>query len=75
MEEVFVYCNTCKKKVKAMILTKNEKELDESTGGYKRYGVVRIKQHTVGLRKNCEDTSRIKAIVESDTKDDNGVFT
>ena len=52
-----------------MVLTKNEKEYDETTDSYKRFGVVRILQHTVGFRKNCEDTSQIKAIVESDTKD------
>jgi len=74
MHEVFVYCKTCKNKVKAVILTKHEKEYDEPTGSYKRYGMVRIKQHTLGFRKNCEDTSQIKAIVESDSKDANGVM-
>ena len=29
---------------------------------------------TIGFRKNCEDTSQIKAIVESDSKDSNGVM-
>ncbi len=74
MEEVFVYCKTCEKKVKAMILTKHDKEFDETEGTYKRYGIVRILQHTIGFRKNCEDTSQIKAIVESDSKDSNGVM-
>jgi len=55
-------------------LTKHDKKYDEATGGYKRYGMVRILQHRIGLRNNCEDTSQIKAIVESDSKDDNGVM-
>jgi hypothetical protein len=74
VEEIFVYCKICKKKVKAMILTKHDKEYDESTGSYKRYGIVRILQHSMGFRKNCEDTSQIKTIVESDSKDSNGVL-
>ncbi len=69
-----MYCKTCKKKVKAVILTKHDKEYDESTCSYKRYGMVRILQHNIGFRKNCEDTSQIKAIVESDSKDSNGVM-
>lgn len=74
MNEVFVYCKTCKKKVKAIILTKHDKEYDESTDSYKQYGMVRILQHNIGFRKNCKNTSQIKAIVESDTKDSNGVM-
>jgi hypothetical protein len=74
MNEVFVYCKTCEKKVKAVILTKHDKEYDESTSSYKRYGMVKILQHNIGFRKNCEDTSQIKAIVESDSKDSNGVM-
>jgi len=74
MNEIFVYCKTCKKKVKAVILTKHDKEYDESTKSYKRYGMVRILLHNIGFRKNCEDTSQIKAIVESDSKDSNGVM-
>jgi len=74
VNEIFVYCKTCKKKVKAVILTKHDKEYDESTESYKRYGMVRILQHNIGFRKNCEDTSQIKAIVESDSKDSNGVM-
>ena len=74
MNEIFVYCKTCKKKVKAIILTKHDKEYDESTNSYKQYGMVRILQHSVGFRKNCEDTSQIKVIVESDFKDSNGVM-
>ena len=30
MPEIFVYCKTCAKKVKAVILTKHEKEYDDS---------------------------------------------
>jgi len=71
---IFVYCNTCNKKVKAAILTKHDKEYDESTQSYKRYGMVRILQHNIGFRKNCENTSQIKALVESDSMDDNGVM-
>ena len=74
MPEVFVYCKTCAKKVKAVILTKHEKEYDDSISGYRRYGMVKILEHNVGFRKNCSDTSQIKAIVESDSKDDNGVM-
>ena len=74
MNEVFVYCKTCEKKVKAVILTKHDKEYDESTSSYKQYGMVKILQHNIGFRKNCEDTSQIKAIVESDSKDSNGVM-
>ena len=74
MNEVFVYCKTCERKVKAVILTKHDKEYDESTSSYKRYGMVKILQHNIGFRKNCEDTSQIKAIVESDSKDSNGVM-
>lgn len=74
MNEIFVYCKTCKKKVKAVILTKHDKEYDESTSSYKRYGMVRIIEHRMGFRKNCDDTSQIKAIVESDSKDSKGVM-
>jgi len=74
VNEVFVYCNTCKKKVKAVILTKHEKEYDEPTQSYKRYGMVRILQHRIGFRKNCDDTSQIKAVVESNYTDSNGVM-
>ena len=74
MNEIFVYCKTCKKKVKAVILTKHDKEYDESISSYKQYGMVKILQHNIGFRKNCEDTSQIKAIVESDSKDSNGVM-
>jgi len=74
VNEIFVYCKTCKKKVKAVILTKHDKEYDESTDSYKRFGMVRIMQHNIGFRKNCDDTSQIKAIVESDSKDSNGVM-
>jgi acyl-CoA hydrolase len=36
--------------------------------------MVRILQHNIGFRKNCIDTSQIKTIVESDSKDDAGVM-
>lgn len=74
MDKISVYCKTCEKKVKAVILTKHDKEYDESSSSYKRYGMVKILQHNIGFRKNCEDTSQIKAIVESDSKDSNGVM-
>jgi len=74
MPEIFVYCKTCAKKVKAVILTKHEKEYDDSISGYRIYGMVKILEHNVGFRKNCSDTSQIKAIVESDSKDNNGVM-
>ena len=74
MNEIFVYCKTCEKKVKAVILTKHDKEYDESTSSFKRYGMVKILQHNIGFRKNCDNTSQIKAIVESDSKDSNGVM-
>lgn len=74
MSEISVYCKTCKKKVKAVILSKHDKEYDKSTGNYKQYGMVRIIQHNIGFRKSCDDVSQIKAIVESDSKDSNGVM-
>jgi len=74
MIDIFVYCKTCGKKVKAVVLTKHEKEYDESISGYRRYGMVKILEHNIGFKTNCSDTSQIKAIVESDSKDDNSVF-
>jgi hypothetical protein len=74
MNELYVYCNTCNKKVKAVILTKHDKEYDESTKSYKRYGMVRILQPRIGFKNNCDNTSQIKALVESDFMDDNGVM-
>ena len=74
MTKISVYCKTCGKKVKAIILTKHEKEYDDSISGYRRYGMVRILQHNIGFIKNCIDTSQIKTIVESDSKDDAGVM-
>ena len=74
MPEIFVYCKTCAKKVKAVILTKHEKEYDDSISGYRRYGMVKILEHNVGFRKTCSNTSQIKTIVESDSKDDNEVL-
>ena len=74
MPEIFVYCKTCAKKVKAVILTKHDKEYDDSIQGYRRYGMVKILEHNVGFRKTCSNTSQIKTIVESDSKDDNEVL-
>ncbi len=74
MPEVFVYCKTCPKKVKAIVLTEHEKEYDDSIKGYRRYGMVRILEHNIGFKKTCSDTSQMKAIVESDSKDNNGVM-
>jgi|TARA_B110001454_G_C12416269_1_gene307369 hypothetical protein len=74
MPEIFVYCKTCHKKVKAVILTKHDKEYDNSIQGYRRYGMVRVLEHNIGFKKNCPDTSQIKSIVESDSKDNNGVM-
>jgi len=36
--------------------------------------MVKILEHNIGFKTNCSDTSQIKAIVESDSKDDNSVF-
>ena len=36
--------------------------------------MVRVLEHNIGFRKTCPDTSQIKSIVESDSKDDNGVM-
>jgi len=55
-------------------LTKHDKEYDDSISGYRRYGMVRVLEHNIGFRKTCSDTSQIKSIVESDSKDDNGVM-
>ena len=74
MPTIFVYCNTCAKKVKAVILTKHDKEYDDSIQGYRRYGMVKVLEHNIGFRKTCSDTSQIKAIVESNSEDDNGVL-
>jgi len=74
MLTIFVYCNTCTKKVKAVILTKHDKEYDDSIQGYRRYGMVKVLEHNIGFRKTCSDTSQIKAIVESDSEDYNGVL-
>ena len=74
MPEIFIYCKTCAKKVKAVILTKHDKEYDDSIQGYRRYGMVKILEHNVGFRKTCSNTSQIKTIVESDSKDDNEVL-
>jgi hypothetical protein len=51
-------------------LTKHPKEENSS----KRYGMVRILQHNIGFRKSCSNTSQMKALVESDTKDKNGIL-
>ena len=36
--------------------------------------MVRILEHNIGFRKTCSDTSQMKAIVSSDSTDDNGVL-
>ena len=74
MPEIFVYCKTCGKKVKSVVLTVHDKEYDEWIKGYRRTGMVRVLEHNIGFRKTCSDTSQIKAIVSSDSKDENGVF-
>ena len=74
MPESFVYCKTWRKKVKAVVLTVHDKEYDESIKGYRRYGMVRVLEHNIGFRKTCSDTSQMKAIVSSDSKDDNDVL-
>jgi len=74
MPEIFIYCKTCSKIVKAVVLTVHDKEYDESIKGYRRYGMVRVLEHNIGFRKTCPDTSQMKAIVSSDSKDDNGVL-
>ena len=74
MPTILVYCKTCGKKAKAVVLTVHDKQYDDSIHGYRRYGMVRILEHNVGFRKTCSDTSQIKAIVSSDSKDENGVM-
>ncbi len=36
--------------------------------------MVRVIQHDSGFRNKCPNTSQIKALVESDTTDENGVM-
>tara|TARA_B110000438_G_scaffold198025_1_gene189516 strand:- start:170 stop:421 length:252 start_codon:yes stop_codon:yes gene_type:complete len=74
MLEISVYCKTCDKKVKAVVLTKHDKQYDDSIEGYRRYGMVKVLEHNIGFKKTCSNTSQIKAIVESDSTDDNGVM-
>ena len=74
MPEIHIYCKTCGKKAKAVVLAVHDKEYDNSIKGYRRYGMVRILEHNIGFRKTCSDTSQMKAIVSSDSKDDNGVM-
>ena len=74
MPEIHIYCKTCGKKAKAVVLTVHDKEYDDSTQGYRRYGMVRVMEHNIGFRKTCSDTSQMKAIVSSDSKDNNGVM-
>ena len=74
MPEIHIYCKTCDKKAKAVVLTVHDKEYDDSIQGYRRYGMVRVLEHNIGFRKTCSDTSQMKAIVSSDSKDDNGVM-
>ena len=54
--------------------TVHDKEYDDSIQGYRRYGMVRVLEHNIGFRKTCSDTSQMKAIVSSDSEDDNGVM-
>jgi hypothetical protein len=70
MEEIFIYCNVCNNKVKAIVLTKHPK--DENSK--KRYGMVRVLQHNIGFRKSCTNISQVKVLVESENKDKNGVL-
>jgi len=72
--QIFVYCKICDKEVKALVLSKHEKEFDTDSKKYKRFGMVKVLQHDTGFRKNCSNTSQIKALVESDTIDENGVM-
>jgi hypothetical protein len=72
--EIFVYCKICDKKVKALILSKHEKEFDNDSKKHKRFGMVKVLQHDTGFRKKCSNTSQIKALVESDTTDENDVM-
>ena len=51
MPEIFVYCKTCGKKAKAVVLTVHDKEYDDSIQGYRRYGMVRVTEHNIGFRK------------------------
>ena len=74
MPEIHIYCKTCGKKAKAVVLTVHDKEYDDSIQGYRRYGMVRVLEHNIGFRKTCSDTSQMKAIVSSYSKDDNGVM-
>ena len=74
MPEIHIYCKTCGKKAKVVVLTVHDKEYDDSIKGYRRYGMVRVLEHNIGFRKTCSDTSQMKAIVSSDSKDDNGVM-
>ena len=74
MPEIHIYCKTCGKKAKAVVLTVHDKEYDDSIKGYRRYGMVWVLEHNIGFRKTCSDTSQMKAIVSSDSKDDNGVM-
>jgi hypothetical protein len=72
--EIYVYCKTCDKKVKALILSKHEKQFDEDSKKHKRFGMVRVIQHDSGFKNKCPNTSQIKALVESGTTDENGVM-
>ena len=72
--KIFVYCKICDKKVKALVLSKHEKEFDTDSKKYKRFGMVKVLQHDTGFRKKCSNTSQIKALVESDTTDENDVM-
>ena len=49
MLEISVYCKTCDKKVKAVVLTKHDKQYDDSIEGYRRYGMVKVLEHNIGI--------------------------
>ena len=50
MPEIHIYCKTCGKKAKAVVLTVHDKEYDDSIKGYRRYGMVRVLEHNIGFR-------------------------
>ena len=62
------------KMLKAINSLKHDKQYDDSIEGYRRYGMVKVLEHNIGFKKTCSNTSQIKAIVESDSTDDNGVM-
>ena len=57
MPEIFVYCKTCGKKVKSVVLTVHDKEYDESIKGYRRTGMVRVLEHNIGCLLYTSDAA------------------